>query len=97
MRALLVRSGGFGGLTRTWRAELPGLSPEGEARLREAAGAAGFFALPTVLPGTPAPDAFQYLLTIEDGQGSHAVRFDDASAGEELLTLVEVVQDLSGG
>ncbi|HEX7625142.1 MAG TPA: protealysin inhibitor emfourin [Anaeromyxobacteraceae bacterium] len=97
MRAVLVRSGGFGGLTRTWRAEPPGLSPEGEARLRGAAGAAGFLALPTVRQGDPAPDAFQYLLTIEDGPGSHAVRFDDASAGEELLALVELVQDLSEG
>src|SRR6266571_9285130 len=95
MRAVLVRSGGLGGLTRTWRAELPALSPEGEARLREAANAAGFFTLPATLAGEPVPDGLHYLLTLEDGRRSHAVRFDDASAGEDLLALVELVQDLS--
>jgi hypothetical protein len=97
VRAVLIRTGGFGGLTRTWRAELPALSPDGEARLREAAGAAGFFALPATLAGEPAPDRFHYQLTLEDGGDSHAVRFDDASASEELLALVELVQDLSEG
>jgi len=97
MRAVLIRSGGLGGLTRTWRAEPPGLSPDGEARLREASDAAGFSTLPAVLEQDPAPDVFHYVLTLQEGKESRAVRFDDTSAGEELLALVELVQDLSEG
>jgi hypothetical protein len=97
MRAVLVRTGGFGGLTRRWCAEPPALTSEGEARLREAADRAGFFALPPLQrAANPAPDRFGWSLEVEDGARHHAVRFDEDAASDELMALVELVQDLAG-
>ncbi len=98
MRAVLVRTGGFGGLTRRWSAEPPALTAAGEARLRQAADRAGFFALPRQQRAArPAPDRFGWSLEVEDGARHHAIRFDEGAASEELMALVELVQELAGG
>lgn len=98
MRAVLSRTGGFGGVARRWCAEPPALAGEGEERLRRAAEAAGFWALPPAQRASrPAPDRFTYALELDDGARRHAVRFDEAAAGEALLALVELVQELAGG
>lgn len=98
MRAVLVRSGGFGGLTRRWCAEPPALAGEGEGQLRAALARAGFFGLPPRLRAArPAPDRFSWSLEVEDGARRHAVHFDEAAAADELMAVVELVQDLAGG
>jgi len=98
VRAVLVRTGGFGGLTRRWCAEPPALSREGESRLREAADRAGFFGLPPLQRAArPSPDRFTWSLELQDGARHHAIRFEEGAASEELMALVELVQELAGG
>jgi hypothetical protein len=98
MRAVLIRTGGFGGLTRRWTVEPPALTAEGEARLRQAADRAGFFSQPPLQRAArPSPDRFVWSLEVEDGARRHAIRFDEDAASEELMELVELVQDLAGG
>jgi hypothetical protein len=98
MRVVLERSGGFGGLRRTTRLEPGGLAAADEDRLRSAAGAARFFALPAELRAARrSPDRFAYRLEIEDGPRRGEVRFDEEAAPEELRRLVELVEELGGG
>jgi len=98
VRVLLERSGGFAGVRRVARLDPGRLPAADEERLRAAADAAGFFALPPeVRAAKAAPDRFTYRLEMEDGARRRDVRFDEEAASEELRELVELVEELAAG
>ncbi len=98
MRIELERSGGFAGIRRTSRVEEGALAPEDEERLRAALEAAGFFELPPTPRGgggARGADRFAWRLRAEDGERANEVRFDEASATDELRAVVELVEELA--
>ncbi len=93
MRVRLERSGGFGGVRRSFTVDATALAPERAAELRRlvaAADLASFPENPTPLAGRP--DRFVYRLVVEDEAGSRAVTVGEDSASEEMQRLLDWVQ-----
>ena len=107
MRIWLRRSGGFAGLQmppiEIDAAQLPA-DKAGElgqlvtaARLFDAPVApAGAQPSPPPPPASPARDAFQYDLTLEDGGGSRAVRLHEGAMRPEAARLIQWLTQEAG-
>jgi hypothetical protein len=83
------QSGGVAGIVRPPKIIDTDALPAAEAnRWHDLVAAADFFQLPSALPGSPHPDAFSYVVTIEQGGRSHTVQArqgDGTSALDQLL------------
>ncbi len=57
---------------------------------------AGFFGLPEkLLPAQPAPDRFEYNLTVDTGQQKHSVVVSDAAAPQPLRPLLNYLTTMA--
>ena len=88
MRIQFERSGGFAGIRLTTSVDSAALPDDDARRLREMVDGAGFFELPPVI-GKPAPDRFQYRLTVEDGKRRHTVEVNEAAVPPSLRPLID--------
>lgn len=90
MRMTFERTGGFAGITMTKVFDTSTL-PDGEAnQLRQLVDAADFFHLPaTITSATPAPDRFQYQLTVEENGKQHTVEVSEQAVPGILRPLLE--------
>lgn len=107
MRIQLRRSGGFAGLQmppiEVDAAQLPA---DKAGELEQLVAAARLFDTPAVpsgsqppqapAPASPARDAFQYDLTVEDGGGSRAVRLHEGAMRPEAARLIQWLGQESG-
>jgi hypothetical protein len=90
MEITIVRSGGFAGVHEKLgpvdTSKLPGdTGPRIESKVREV----GFFELPGHIPEGQrhSTEPFDYVVTIQDGERQHTVRYDDNSDHEAVLAL----------
>jgi hypothetical protein len=100
MRLALARSGGVAGIRPAPAVvDTKNLPPADAQRLEALVDAAGFFTLPSELrEEAPAPDSFQYSLTIEvAGKRPHTVTFSERSASEPLRELKRALRSLVKG
>lgn len=89
MRIIFERSGGIMGLKSRLTINLDELPVDQSRNLSRLVDEANFFTLPKDLFGRPAPDGFQYTITVETDSTSHTVHTSDTTAAEELRPLLQ--------
>ena len=89
MRILFERTGGFMGRSISLTIELDDLPLDQAATLRSLVDEANFFTLTETPPTRPAPDSFQYTITVETEKAKHTIHTSDTSAPEELRSLLQ--------
>ena len=94
VRVLVTRTGGFAGVSRSWRLEEADLDDEGAARLRALVAAA---ACEQVEPAPPRPDGFEVELVLERGDEHWSVRLPERSATGPVRELLDLVRGGSPG
>ena len=65
------------------------LSPVEEDQIRQMVEVADFFNLPATIASPSQPDRFHYQITIEEGDRSHIVEFDESVMPDRLSPLVD--------
>lgn len=91
-----TRTGGFAGIRLTTTVDTQDLAAEQASTLDKLVSDAGFFKLPEQLQSaSPAPDRFQYALTISSGQQTHSITVNDAAAPESLRPLLNYLTTLA--
>lgn len=96
MQVEFVRSGGFAGISLTVRVDSGTLPPADQAALEKNVSAAGFFDLPAqIKPSSPAPDGFEYRLTITSSSQSHSVIVSEGVVPDDLRPLLDQLTDLA--
>ena len=96
MHIEFVRSGGFAGMRLTTSVDTDQLPTERASALDKLIADANFFELPEqLLPAGPAPDRFQYKLTVTAPQKNHSVVVSDAVAPETLRPLLDYLTTLA--
>jgi emfourin len=90
----LERLGGVAGIIRPPAIlDTTRLEPARAAELEKIVRDSGFFDLPSeLLPDNPAPDSFQYVLTINDRVREHTVTTTQNSAPERLRALLQALR-----
>jgi len=89
MRIEFERSGGFAGIRLRATVETETLPAEQAQEIESLVDAADFFSLPRDLSATqPAPDRFQYEVTVMDEARRHTVRADEAAVPVTLQPLL---------
>lgn len=97
MRVSIVRGGGIAGVNRTTAAESERLSPDDAQELRARVTRAGLFDLPQDLAGTSRqPDEMSYAVTVEDGGRTRTVVMTDATAPDEVRSLISWLDAVPG-
>ena len=89
MQIIFDRSGGFMGIKSSLIVKVDELPPEQAQTLRRLLDEANFFTLPENPTTQPAPDGFQYTITVETDTIAHTVRTSDTSAPDELRPLLQ--------
>ena len=89
MRILFERTGGFMGRSISLTIELDDLPLDQAATLRRLVDEAHFVTLTETPPTRPAPDSFQYTITVETEKAKHTIHTSDTSAPEELRSLLQ--------
>ena len=85
-----VRSGGFAGLRLTVSLDMQDLAAEQAAALAKMIESAGFFDLPEqIQPASPAPDRFEYRVTVSSPEQRHSVVVSEAAVPERLRPLLD--------
>lgn len=84
------RSGGLIAIQVTAHIDTDDLPPDEAAQIIGLVQAANFFKLPEHLQGSGAdvPDAFQYVVTVDDGLRTHTVTTTELNAPESLHPLL---------
>ncbi len=96
MHIQFTRTGGFAGVRLTTDVDTTELPSEQASMLDKLVNEAGFFNLPEKLaPETPAPDRFEYQLTVESPQQTHSVVVSDAAAPASLRPLLNYLTTLA--
>ena len=96
MRIDFSRTGGFAGMRLTTTVDSTQLPTEQASTLDKLISDSGFFTLPeTILPAKPAPDRFEYRLTIAAAQQTHSVVVSDAAAPDSLRPLLNYLTTLA--
>jgi hypothetical protein len=86
------RHGGFGGIARTYAVDAAKLPPDRAEQLRQLVGG-----LPTPLPKQAAPgppDAFQYTVTVREGDTERSTQVGE---GSSLQPLIDFARDHTDG
>jgi len=90
------RSGGFAGIRLVASVDTEDLPADQASSLNQLIREAEFFGLPEKLaPEKPAPDRFEYQLTIKASEKSHSVVVNDAAAPESLRPLLNYLTTLA--
>ncbi len=96
MRIAFVRSGGFAGLFLTANIDLQTLSPEESAAFEKEIMDASFFDFrEQIKPAAPAPDRFEYQITISSPQRTHTVTISESLITNSLRPLVDHLTELA--
>ncbi len=90
MKIEFVRSGGFAAIRLTASID-SGKLPAGEAsRIEALVENSGFFDLPAeIRPSAPAPDRFEYRITVSTAQRTHSVLISEAAIPERIGPLID--------
>lgn len=88
IRIIFERSGGIMGRTTSLTLDLDDLPADQAETLRRLLDEANFLSLPENLVARPAPDEFNYSITVEMDTMRHTVRASDTSAPESLRPLL---------
>ncbi|MEP6767477.1 MAG: protealysin inhibitor emfourin [Acidobacteriota bacterium] len=89
MKLLLVRSGGVAGMARKSVVDTEhGSAHDQEMRSLVAKADLARFSEATLRTG---PDRIRYTLSVEDGQTSHSVTFDEEHTPEQFRPLMEAI------
>ncbi len=89
MRIEFARSGGFAGMRLATSVDTEQLPAEQASTLDKLISDAGFFDLPVNLrPAAPAPDRFEYKLTVSTPQKTHSIVVNEAAAPDTLRPLL---------
>lgn len=89
MRIHFERSGGIMGLKSSLLLNLDELPPDQAGTLRLLLDESHFLTLPENPPTHPAPDGFQYTITIETDRITHTIHTSDTTAPDELRPLIQ--------
>lgn len=96
MHIQFTRTGGFAGMRLTTDVDTAQLPSEQASMLDKLITDAGFFELPEkLLPDSPAPDRFEYQLTVDAPQQTHSVVVSDAAAPPSLRPLLNYLTTLA--
>ena len=96
MRASLVRTGGFAGVSMSSMVDTDKLPPEDAQRLKQLVESANFFQLPeTIAPPKAQPDRFQYRLTVEDDNRSHTVTIAESDLPPSVRPLADFLTQVA--
>jgi hypothetical protein len=97
MRLTVVQGGGIAGLLRTVSADSASLEPAQADALEAMIEDAGLFDLPERLgPASSHPDAFDYELTVEDGERRKTIRASQDALPEQVRALIQWLQSVPG-
>ena len=89
MQIIFERSGGIMGLKSALTLDWKELPPDQAETLRRLLDEAHFFTLTADPPAQPAPDGFQYTITVETKVVKHTVHVSDTTVPEELRPLLQ--------
>jgi hypothetical protein len=93
----VTRGGGIAGLVQTTTADVAWLSPRDGQEMQALVSQAGLLGDPPAsATGKPAPDQFNYTVTVEDDGRQHVARFSDQSMPEPVRNLITWVSTVDG-
>jgi len=96
MHIEFTRTGGFAGVRLTTTVDTRQLPAEQASILDKLISDAGFFGLPEkLLPDSPAPDRFEYQLTVETEQDTHSVVVSEKAAPDSLRPLLSYLTTMA--
>ena len=88
MRITVVRSGGFAGITRTYRLDSTDLSPAAAGAVHDLAREVVHGSRPVAADtGPPSPDSFEYDLEIDDAGTVHRCTVDESPSPSPSAAL----------
>lgn len=91
-----VRTGGFGGIRLATTVDTQQLPSEQASTLDRLISDADFFKLPEqIRPPSPAPDRFEYKVTIATADATHSVVVSDPATPESLRPLLNYLTTLA--
>jgi hypothetical protein len=97
MKLTVVQGGGIAGLVRTVSADTASLDPAQAEALTAMVQDAGMFDLPARLgPASSQPDAFDYELTVEDGERRTTIRANGDALPDHVRDLIAWLQSVPG-
>lgn len=92
-----MRGGGILGLVTTTTADSGALSPDDADALRRNVERSGLLRLPDHLGGTTQqPDAFDYEITVDDGDRTSKVVLSEGALPEEVRSLISWITSVPG-
>lgn len=90
MKIEYVRTGGFAAIRLTTSLDSEKLPPTEASRLETLVESAGFFDLPAeIRPSAPAPDRFEYRITVSTAQRTHTVVISEAAIPARVGPLID--------
>jgi hypothetical protein len=96
MHIEFTRSGGFAGMRLVTSVDTEQLPSEQVLTLDKLISDAGFFELPERLaPAAPAPDRFEYHLTVDSAEKTHSIVVNEAAAPDSLRPLLNYLTTLA--
>ncbi len=94
VKVQFARTGGFAGMRLMASVDTETLPPEEADRLRRLIARAAFFEqLTSLRSATPAPDRFQYRVTVEEGDRRKTVELDESSIPKSVRPLLDYLVD----
>lgn len=100
MKIEFVRSGGFAAIRLTASIDSEKLPPGEASKLEAMVESAGFFDLPAeIRPAAPAPDRFEYRITVSTAGRTHTVFISEAAIPARVAPLIDYLTAVarSGG
>jgi hypothetical protein len=96
MHIEFTRSGGFAGMRLGTSVDTDQLPAEQASTLDRLISEAGFFDLPEkITPTKPAPDRFEYNVTVDSGEKTHSIVVNEKGAPDSLRPLLNYLTTLA--
>ncbi len=96
MRIDFIRTGGFAGIQLTTSVETTQLPPDQATTLHKLVDEANFFQQPaSIMPDKPAPDRFQYELTVASAEQTHTVVCGDPAIPSDMRPLLNYLTTMA--
>jgi hypothetical protein len=97
VKVTVVRGGGLAGLVTTTTADSDALAPDDAEALRAKVQGSGLLQLPARVSGpTRQPDAFDYAVTVEDGDHTQQVSLTEDALPPAVRSLISWVDTVPG-